>query len=307
MKSKFYSNGKLLITGEYLVLDGADALAVPTVYGQSLTVKPADSKLLLWKSKDKDKNIWLKASYKLKQGHLFLVSEGCNEAKTLHNILLEARKLNPDFLKHAKGFQISTKLNFDRHWGLGTSSTLINNIAQWAKIDAFALLQNSFGGSGYDIACAQNDVPVVFSNKDGKLSVKQTLLNWNFTDHIFFVYLNKKQDSRQAIAGYNAVSKEKKNAVSEVSRLTEAFVNCSSLNEFETLIEKHETLISQILGISPIKQKLFPDFKGAVKSLGAWGGDFIMATGNRQNMDYFSERGYTTIIPFEEMVKRKSS
>ena len=30
----FYSNGKLLITGEYVVLDGAKALALPTKFGQ---------------------------------------------------------------------------------------------------------------------------------------------------------------------------------------------------------------------------------------------------------------------------------
>ena len=35
----FYSNGKLLITGEYVVLDGAKALALPTKFGQSLVVK----------------------------------------------------------------------------------------------------------------------------------------------------------------------------------------------------------------------------------------------------------------------------
>ena len=34
----YYSNGKLLITGEYVVLDGATALAIPTKYGQSLCV-----------------------------------------------------------------------------------------------------------------------------------------------------------------------------------------------------------------------------------------------------------------------------
>ena len=36
MKKTFYSNGKLLITGEYVVLDGAKALALPTKYGQNL-------------------------------------------------------------------------------------------------------------------------------------------------------------------------------------------------------------------------------------------------------------------------------
>jgi len=39
--ASFYSNGKLLITGEYLVLDGAKALALPTKYGQGQIVKVA--------------------------------------------------------------------------------------------------------------------------------------------------------------------------------------------------------------------------------------------------------------------------
>ena len=38
----FYSHGKLLLTGEYVVLDGAKALAIPTNKGQYLTVKPID-------------------------------------------------------------------------------------------------------------------------------------------------------------------------------------------------------------------------------------------------------------------------
>lgn len=36
----FKSNGKLLLTGEYLVLDGAVALALPTKMGQIMTVEP---------------------------------------------------------------------------------------------------------------------------------------------------------------------------------------------------------------------------------------------------------------------------
>jgi mevalonate kinase len=34
----FYSHGKLLITSEYAVLDGAKALALPTRLGQKLSV-----------------------------------------------------------------------------------------------------------------------------------------------------------------------------------------------------------------------------------------------------------------------------
>ena len=42
-KKTFYSNGKLLITGEYLVLDGARSLAIPTKFGQFLIVEEIEN------------------------------------------------------------------------------------------------------------------------------------------------------------------------------------------------------------------------------------------------------------------------
>jgi hypothetical protein len=53
-------------------------------------------------------------------------------------------------------------LEFDRHSGLGSSSTVINNIAKYAGVDAFALNKIIFSGSGYDIACANAKKPVLF-------------------------------------------------------------------------------------------------------------------------------------------------
>ena len=44
-----------------------------------------------------------------------------------------------------EGYNIETHLTFPRLWGLGTSSTLINSIGDWLDIDAFELLQKSFG------------------------------------------------------------------------------------------------------------------------------------------------------------------
>jgi hypothetical protein len=75
---------------------------------------------------------------------------------TLLSILHEGYVLNPSFIKAERDI-ILLQLSFPKKMGLGTSSTLINNIAQWLQIDAFTLLNNSFGGSGYDIACAQNN------------------------------------------------------------------------------------------------------------------------------------------------------
>ena len=89
-------------------------------------------------------------------------------AETLLDILKEAKRMNPSFLNAVSGFVIKTTLSFPRNWGLGTSSTLINSIAKWAEVDAFQLLWNSFKGSGYDIACAQNNTPIFYQIEDKK-------------------------------------------------------------------------------------------------------------------------------------------
>jgi hypothetical protein len=47
---------------------------------------------------------------------------------------------------------------------------------------------------------------------------------------------------------------------------------------------------------------LFPDYSRAIKSLGAWGGDFVLATGNFNEMDYFKQKGFHTIISYHKMV-----
>ena len=57
----FYSNGKLLLTGEYFVLDGAKSLAVPTNCGQDLTVEPIKESQLIRKSYSNTGECWLSA------------------------------------------------------------------------------------------------------------------------------------------------------------------------------------------------------------------------------------------------------
>jgi hypothetical protein len=72
----------------------------------------------------------------------------------LISILHQGYLLNRNFITGSMGYNITTHLNFPKKMGTG-NSLLINNIAQWLQIDAFTLLNNSFGGSGYDIACAK--------------------------------------------------------------------------------------------------------------------------------------------------------
>lgn len=303
MKKTFYSNGKLLITGEYLVLDGAKAFALPTKMGQNLNIEEGNNKEIIWKSYDADGSIWFEGTILFSD-----ISKGVNPENesvkaTLTTILHEAFKLNPDFILNSDGYTITTELRFPKSWGLGTSSTLINNIAQWLQIDAFTLLKNSFGGSGYDIACAQNDTPIVYHLEQGNPIVEKAPFSPAFTQHLYFVYLNKKQSSKTAIAAYNI---NKKNNLAKTIVLndiiTSEVLNATTLQSFATAIQKHEAQMSIILETQTVKESLFPDFNGVIKSLGAWGGDFVMAIATENPTDYFNKKGYKTVIRYNEMI-----
>jgi len=298
----FYSRGKLLLTGEYVVLDGALALALPTKFGQSLKVQPIDSQNIFWKSIDKAGTIWFQNEFNLGKELLQQAHHDNKISNNLIQILGVAKQLNPEFLISDKGFEVTTKLEFPRSWGLGSSSTLINNIADWANVDAYKLLAMTFGGSGYDIACAQNNSPITYQLKGETRQINQVDFNPEYRDHLFFIHLNKKQDSRKGISMYNSRKDKIKSEIKAINHITINIINCSALSEFETLIAEHEKIISEIIKIKPVKETVFNDYKGAIKSLGAWGGDFILATGNLEDMNYFRQKGYPTIVSFENMI-----
>lgn len=301
MSTTFYSNGKLFISGEYLVLDGADAFALPTKFGQNLVVEDGENQIIEWKSYDYDNKLWFETTISFEEVINNIDSEIETVKTTLINILHEAYVLNPEFIQQSKGYKVTTNLTFPRNWGLGTSSTLINNIAQWTKINAFTLLRNSFGGSGYDIACAQNDTPILYRIKDN--FVEAVTFNPDFTKNIFFVYLNKKQNSKAAIHAYNRHKDQNlTKSVIENNKITHAILNAKSLKEFAHAVEKHEIHLSNIMEIKTIKEIAFPDFNGTVKSLGAWGGDFVMVISKENPRDYFASKGYDTILTYDEMI-----
>lgn len=301
MQTTYYSNGKLLLTAEYGVLDGALALALPTKYGQSLEIEPSDYNGLIWESLDADGKIWFKADY---QYPSLKVNSFSNKeiAQNLETILQWTKILNPEFQTQAGGVKITTKLTFPRNWGLGSSSTLINNLAQWAKVNPYQLLKNTFGGSGYDIACAQHDYPILYRLKQGQVVVEKVTFEPSFKDRLFFIYLNRKQNSREAIAVYRERDFDTNTLIQKLSKLSKYFLKVETITEFESLMVQHERLLSAVLKINPIKEELFADYFGAIKSLGGWGGDFILVTGNEKTPDYFRAKGFEVVIPFKDMV-----
>lgn len=301
MEQTYYSNGKLLITGEYVVIDGALSLAVPTSYGQGLTVSDTESEHIFWKSLDDQGHIWFESDFTI--GNIEKEPAGADPTRNkLLEILKAARKLNPDFLLTSRGYLLKSTMDFPRKWGLGSSATLVNNIAQWAGVDPFQLQWHTFGGSGYDIACAKHDHPILYRLENKIPVVEEINFDPPFKNALYFVYLNRKQDSREAVARYSSLVFDRDPLVQSISLLTREITHCKLLTEFEELIGKHEATLSGILGVPTLKEKYFPGFPGALKSLGAWGGDFCLATGDTGIPAYFKALGYHTVIPYSDMV-----
>ncbi len=307
MWTHYHSHGKLLLTGEYTVLDGSLSLALPTTFGQSLKVSQQENNTLLWTSFDNKNDIWFQGEFDLehlKPGTLSNNKFFSDEvAHRLNTIFKKTRELNPDFLRQNSGVRVETHMNFNRHWGLGSSSTLLNNIAQWAEIDAYQLLQNTFGGSGYDIACAIHGKPILYHLVKQEPRIVEVAFEPAFKEQLSFVYLNRKQDSREGIERYRSLKIEKPALIKEISSLTRELINCDNLKDFQEVLEAHEILMARSLQLTRVQDDLFPDYNGVVKSLGAWGGDFVLAASHTEDPTYFHNKGYNTILSYKEMVK----
>lgn len=301
-KATFYSNGKLLLTSEYLVLKGAKALALPTYYGQKMSLNPSVNHRINWIALDELNKCWFQCELRLPTLEIITTSHE-QLAQALRQVFVEIAKLNTAFIPNLEtGVSVVNSINFPRNWGLGTSSTLINNMAQWAEVNAFELLENTFGGSGYDVACAQKNNPIIYQRNGIEPIVEEVAFNPNFANHLFFVYLNQKQKSNEAIEAFYKAGNFSSEALSQFSSYTDSILQTQSINEFEDLLRTHEHHLSHILNTKTIQASHFPDYFGQTKSLGAWGGDFILATGNKKTPAYFKGKGYHTVIPFQEMI-----
>lgn len=295
----YYAHGKLLISGEYLVLDGAKSLAVPTKKGQKLIVNPLLEQQIQWKSFDDKETVWLERVFHYP---ITIRKSDPKAIETLKRLFLSIQSQNPDFLKDKQGYSVETYLEFPRNWGLGSSSTLIFNLANWAKVNPYILLKDTFGGSGYDIACAGNDLPITYQLINNQPIIEKVEFNPVFSKQLFLIYLNQKQRSNKEVKKYqNQTIMEKETIVNLVSEITELMLKVNDIGDFEILMKEHELLLSKVLHRKPI-QTHFKNYFGQIKSLGAWGGDFVLATGNEDTPHYFKDRGFETVISYKDMV-----
>ncbi len=303
-KFQYQAHGKLLLTGEYFVLDGALALAVPTKKGQIFNVNPfhAEPDILFWESINEKGEIWFEGWFSLSNLQWI---EGSNEqvGRQLESLLQAALAIKS--LKFPEqSIIVQTRVTFPLEWGLGSSSTMISFLGKWLGIDPYKLLQKGFGGSGYDVACAESEGAIIYQLTDEKPVSKRVDFYPDFHQNLYFVHLGKKQSSREGIRRYRKMTVVSPEALRKVSGLTQQFLNARNLPDFQEVMKKHETFIGQQLSL-PVIQESFPNFPGQLKSLGAWGGDFMLAASDRpfeEIANYFQAHGLNVVVPYKEMI-----
>jgi mevalonate kinase len=297
---RYRAQGKLLLTGEYFVLDNAVALALPTKMGQRFEILEGKDSDLTWESYDSDGNCWFSGTYAIPDLEL-IQSNQTEVALRLQQLLRQVFSHSNLSSQALSGCNIQSHLEFSRHWGLGSSSTLISFLAELTGVNPYQLLEATFGGSGYDLACAQATGPILYQNK----TAHPVKFEPDFAEQLYFVYLGKKQNSREGIQRYRALGQIASETIAAVNQLTYDFLNSPNLDAFESNIIHHETLVAKTLNLPRAQELWFADFWGQIKSLGAWGGDFVLATSNREAAEtkaYFQAKGFTVLLPYAEMV-----
>lgn len=295
--STYFAAGKLMLFGEYLVLKGAPCLAIPLKFGQELAVSSVNKPEIHWESKALDKS-WFTACLDL-NGQI-ISSSNEEIAAILSQLMQLIRSEKPHLF--TEGLQFTVNANFDLAWGLGSSSTLLSLLAQWSDMNVFELSNKSFGGSGYDVACATEQAPILY-NAD-QHNVHPIRLSPAITSQLLFVYSGNKQNSRNEIKRFSSLNCSQQQ-VDEMTQIIEDVTHTHDIEAFEFSINESERIMSNILEVPTLKGENFSDYPHGIKSLGAWGGDFFMATFRNEEdaRSYFNQKGYFTQFNYSEIIR----
>jgi mevalonate kinase len=304
---QYHSNGKLLLTGEYLILNGCKSIALPLKKGQSMNIRfsPGNELKINWSATDPN-GIWFEAELFKKDDWVIRSTSNPLIAARLTTLLETATTVNPAFLSETGTYRVDNHLAFKKEWGWGSSSTLIANLARWSETDPYQLNRLVSNGSGYDIACARSESPLIYQLINNTPVVEEIRFAPGFRDLLAFVYLGNKMDTSMEISQFNRLSQPLEADQTRIGEIGLEMATTTSFDRFNQLIENHESILSQILHKKPVKELLFPDFPGFVKSLGAWGGDFILASSLedfRKTKAYFLKKGYPTLFSWNDIIK----
>lgn len=271
--SQFRSSGKLLLSGEYWVLHGAEALAIATEKGQTLRYEDVDCELH-WVAKDSEDRVWMDCV--------------ASQDPHLSRIFSAVLKLKGNLPSRGR---VTTQLEFNRNWGWGSSSSLIDLIAQWTGLDPMELHFETSEGSGFDVACARAGGAIAYQKTGPRSAVWKNVASAHWPhEHFGLVYLGGKQDSQREVA---KIRREPlASELDAISALSRHLASSEDAEAWSRAIDELEDRTASWLGMERVQMR-FPGVRATIKSLGAWGGDFALAVAqDPEDLAYFSLNGH---------------
>jgi mevalonate kinase len=292
------AHGKFLLTGEYLVLKGAEALALPLSLGQRMLAVPHEGNVIYWEGFAPEGKWFETALHADTLKVLTGIDSG--QSERLAEVMREIRKQNPEFWRQG-GRWVRTDLEFDPAFGMGSSSTFLSLLCDAAGVDPFPVLQATFGGSGYDLACAFAHGPLLYTLEKNEPSTRTVTLSPAITRHLLFVYSGNKMISSGEVKKFGSIPVPDA-LIQRVTEITRAAAASENLQEFADLMREHEQLLGEMLTL-PTLQTRFPDLEGTVKSMGAWGGDFFLAVAEdtEKAAEYFRGKGFRPVYSYRDI------
>ena len=271
-----------MLAGEYLALHGLETFAFPIKYGQKLTLwqSAKEGALLKWKSKNYEGKTWFTCEIETKNV-LEKVTDNATVSGRICELIQLAKQLNPRFELNGT-YMIETQLEFDQSFGLGSSSTLVSLIAQWARVDVMQLQHKVFGGSGYDAAVCSIQKPLVYwKNEMGTANWALWEMNDEMSSDWLLCFPRKKVNSRSSL---DQVKENLQKVVNDSVMMTQLDTILQQVKVADTTealelsLEIWQAFISKCLGLSTAYTDLgIKKVNGGLcKYLGAWGGDIIL-------------------------------
>jgi len=300
----FRAHGKLLISAEYMVLHGSKALAVPLQAGQILRrIRSENRSTFSWEA-TYGTDVWFSVSYDPSSLAILKTSDQ-SKAENLRTLIRACIELAPSFQQELFTWVVETDLEFSPHSGFGSSSTLTALLAEWAEVNPLDLHYLTSEGSGYDVACAVAEQPIIYWLRNGDPHYQHVKFNPPFADQLYFVWLGTKQNTRAHLVQMAEQLDPGYDEILHFNKLSKRMIDAKELNEFQQLMEEHEDRLSALLNLEKVSASRFPDLPGVVKSLGAWGGDFVLIASDTDPdllLTYLNEKGYTTHFRYKDLV-----
>ncbi len=281
----FYAPGKILLNGEYTVLVGFEGMALPVKCGQWLdswvfNTPAAAIDTLYYQALDENDQPWFQLSVSLDD--LLPSSDIISTDKPVAETFLKLLNLVPDgFFESGKSIRLVTRLEFNRNSGLGSSSTFVALMSQFFGLNAQWVQAELFGGSGYDVAIAQVQKPLVFWRNQQGVHFRPWKLSSSLTQQWHIVFWGDKVNSRNS----SAAVKETLDQLSadtaykmQLEKILSLTRDAQDIPTLETSLEMMQMFLSQLLGLETPYQSLGlkPVSQGLCKWLGAWGGDMLL-------------------------------